>query len=72
MPNILITNDDGIHAPGLRVLAEGMRDLGTITIVAPSTERSASAQALTLRAADLLRSDSPNESTLWKARPPTR
>jgi len=49
MPNILITNDDGIHALGLRVLAEGVRDLGTITIVAPSTERSASAQALTLR-----------------------
>src|SRR5215472_1726200 len=49
MPNILITNDDGIHAPGLRALAVGMRDLGTVTIVAPSSERSASAQSLTLR-----------------------
>ena len=49
MPNILITNDDGIHAPGLRALAVAMRDLGTVTIVAPSSERSASAQSLTLR-----------------------
>ncbi len=49
MPNILITNDDGIHAPGLRALAVAMRDLGMVTIVAPSAERSASAQSLTLR-----------------------
>jgi 5'-nucleotidase len=49
MPNILITNDDGIHAPGLRALANAMRDLGTVTVVAPSHERSASAQSLTLR-----------------------
>jgi 5'-nucleotidase len=49
MPNILITNDDGIHAPGLRALVEALRDLGTITVVAPSHERSASAQSLTLR-----------------------
>ncbi len=46
---ILITNDDGIHAPGLRALVEGLKGLGTITIVAPSRERSASAQSLTLR-----------------------
>lgn len=49
MPNILVTNDDGIHAPGLRALASAMRELGTVTIVAPSHERSASAQSLTLR-----------------------
>ncbi|MGA3293647.1 MAG: 5'/3'-nucleotidase SurE [Candidatus Acidiferrales bacterium] len=49
MPNILITNDDGIHAPGLRALAAVLSELGTVTIVAPSHERSASAQSLTLR-----------------------
>ena len=49
MPNILITNDDGIHAAGLRALVEGLKGLGTITIVAPSRERSAAAQSLTLR-----------------------
>jgi 5'-nucleotidase len=49
MPRILITNDDGIFAPGLRALAEGMAGLGEISIVAPSSERSGSAQALTVR-----------------------
>jgi 5'-nucleotidase len=49
MPNILITNDDGIHAPGLRALVEALKDLATITVIAPSRERSAAAQSLTLR-----------------------
>lgn len=49
MAHILITNDDGIYAEGLRVLADAVRDLGTLSIVAPSHERSASAQSITLR-----------------------
>jgi len=49
MPHILLTNDDGIHAEGLRALAEAMKGLGTISIVAPNQERSAAAQSLTLR-----------------------
>jgi 5'-nucleotidase len=49
MPNILLTNDDGIHAPGLRALLPALSDIGTVTVVAPSAERSASAQSLTLR-----------------------
>jgi 5'-nucleotidase len=49
MPHILITNDDGIHAEGLRALVEGVRDLGTVSVVAPNQERSAAAQSLTLR-----------------------
>ena len=49
MAHILITNDDGIHAEGLRALVEALGDLGTLSVVAPSHERSASAQALTLR-----------------------
>jgi 5'-nucleotidase len=49
MPNILVTNDDGIHAPGLRALAAAMQEIGTVTVVAPSHERSAAAQSLTLR-----------------------
>ena len=47
--NILVTNDDGIHAPGLRQLAQELQEIGTVTVVAPSQERSASAQSLTLR-----------------------
>ncbi|MGC1107769.1 MAG: 5'/3'-nucleotidase SurE, partial [Candidatus Acidiferrales bacterium] len=49
MPNILVTNDDGIAAPGLRALAKSLASIGTVTIVAPSHERSAAAQSLTLR-----------------------
>ncbi len=49
MPNILLTNDDGIHAPGLRALIPALQEIGTVTVVAPSAERSASAQSLTLR-----------------------
>jgi len=49
MPNILITNDDGIHAPGLRALVETLKDTASLTVVAPSQERSAAAQSLTLR-----------------------
>src|SRR6202050_1550026 len=49
MPNILVTNDDGIHAPGLRALVDGLKGFAEITVVAPSRERSAAAQSLTLR-----------------------
>jgi 5'-nucleotidase len=49
MPHIVITNDDGIFAPGLRALLKGLEGLGTISVVAPSHERSAAAQSLTLR-----------------------
>lgn len=47
-PKILITNDDGIHAPGIAALAEAMQDLGDIEVVAPDTERSAAGHAITM------------------------
>lgn len=37
---ILLTNDDGIHAPGLAALAEALKSLGDVTIVAPAAEQS--------------------------------
>lgn len=49
MPHILVTNDDGIAAPGLRALVQALSELGTVSVVAPSHERSAAAQSLTLR-----------------------
>ena len=49
MPHIVITNDDGIQAPGLRALVEALQPEATITVIAPSRERSAAAQSLTLR-----------------------
>lgn len=45
---ILLSNDDGIDAPGLIALAEAVKDLGNVTVVAPDRERSAVAHALTL------------------------
>ncbi len=47
-PVILVTNDDGIAAPGLRALADAMRPLGRVVIVAPDRERSGAGHALTL------------------------
>lgn len=46
--NILISNDDGIHARGLRVLADALSSLGEVWVVAPDRERSASGHSLTL------------------------
>ncbi len=48
MPNILVTNDDGIDAPGLRALVAALDGLGTIFVVAPHRERSAAAQSITI------------------------
>ncbi len=49
MPHVLICNDDGIQAPGLRALAAAMRGIGRVSIVAPHQERSATSNSLTLR-----------------------
>lgn len=49
MPRILVTNDDGVHSEGIRALAEVLRPLGSVTIVAPIQEASAIGHALTLR-----------------------
>jgi len=45
---ILVTNDDGVHAPGLAALAEALRPLGEVTTIAPASEMSATSHALTL------------------------
>jgi len=49
MPHILLTNDDGYQAHGLRALAATLEDFATVSIVAPSREQSGTAQSLTLR-----------------------
>ena len=49
MPHILLTNDDGIHAAGLKALAAGLEGFATLSIVAPHREQSGTAQSLTLR-----------------------
>src|SRR5436853_2298148 len=49
MRHVLLTNDDGYQAEGLRALAEELADVVTLSIVAPSREQSGTAQSLTLR-----------------------
>ena len=48
MALILVTNDDGIHAPGLAALAEALGELGETWVIAPEREQSACGHALTL------------------------
>ena len=47
-PLILISNDDGIEAPGIRALAARLASLGEMIVVAPDRERSAQSHALSL------------------------
>ena len=47
---ILVTNDDGIHSPGLQALAGSLGALGRVVVVAPDRERSAVSHSLTLHA----------------------
>jgi 5'-nucleotidase len=49
MPRILVTNDDGYRSEGIHALAEALRAIGDVTVVAPVEEASAIGHALTLR-----------------------
>ena len=49
MLRILVTNDDGYRSAGIHALADALREIGDVTIVAPTTEASAIGHALTLR-----------------------
>lgn len=48
MLKILISNDDGINSPGIYHLANNLRKIGLVTIVAPESERSASGHSITM------------------------
>jgi 5'-nucleotidase len=45
---ILLTNDDGVYAPGLRALRKELQKLGEVVVVAPATEQSAVGHSITL------------------------
>lgn len=47
-PLILITNDDGIVAPGIRALIEVMKEIGEVVVVAPDSPQSAMGHAITI------------------------
>ncbi len=48
MLSILVSNDDGVYAPGLAALAAALEPLGRLTVVAPDRNRSAASNSLTL------------------------
>ena len=45
---ILVSNDDGYFAPGITLLAEALRQMGEVTVVAPERDRSGASNSLTL------------------------
>ena len=47
-PLILITNDDGIVAPGIRALIAVMKEVGEVVVVAPDSPQSAMGHAITI------------------------
>ena len=47
-PLILVTNDDGVLAPGIRAAVEALRDLGEVMVAAPDRERSATSHSISL------------------------
>jgi len=47
-PVILITNDDGINAPGIRALVDAVRELGEVIVVAPDSPQSGMGHAITI------------------------
>jgi len=56
---ILLSNDDGYHAEGLRTLAEALKAFASVTVVAPDRDRSGASNSLTLNAPLRLRHESP-------------
>ena len=46
--HILVSNDDGIFAPGIAVLADAASKVGTVTVVSPDREQSGTSHSLTL------------------------
>jgi len=47
-PLFLLSNDDGVHAPGIRALADTVRELGEVVVVAPHVEKSATSHAISI------------------------
>jgi 5'-nucleotidase len=47
-PLILVTNDDGVMAPGIRAAAQVLREVGDVVVAAPDRERSATSHSISL------------------------
>lgn len=49
LPTILVTNDDGVNAPGIRELIKQIRPLGNVVVIAPDSPQSAMGHAVTIQ-----------------------
>ena len=45
---VLVSNDDGVEAPGIRILAARLAAVGEVTVVAPDRDRCGASNSLTL------------------------
>ncbi|HEY0091276.1 MAG TPA: 5'/3'-nucleotidase SurE, partial [Flavobacterium sp.] len=63
-PLILVTNDDGITAPGIRALIDVMKSLGDVVVVAPDKPQSAMGHAITINNTLYLNKISLNDSDI--------
>jgi 5'-nucleotidase len=61
-PLILVTNDDGISAPGIRTLVEVMSEIGDVVVVAPDKPQSAMGHAITINSTLYLNRISPENA----------
>src|SRR5512135_2058618 len=52
---ILLTNDDGIHSPGLWAAAEALSDLGYVTVAAPRDQSSGAGRSLPMSSDGIIR-----------------
>ncbi len=64
---ILLSNDDGFAAPGLKALTVALRPLGEIIVAAPAMEQSGIGHALTLRAPILVNEQKQLSGAIWYA-----
>ena len=62
-PLILVTNDDGIDAPGLKALTEVMNEIGEVVVVAPDRPQSGMGHAITINTPLYLREIKNNYSS---------
>jgi 5'-nucleotidase len=63
-PVILVTNDDGVSAPGIRALIEVMAEIGDVVVVAPDKPQSAMGHAITINSTLYLNKISKDTDTI--------
>src|SRR2546422_932454 len=64
MPSLLVTNDDGVHAPGLAALEAALAELGDVYVLAPEREQTVAAELARLIALRVLVTGLPKKTLL--------